>query len=149
MALEIQNGQAVLFGIANDGSKITISGYASFILQDGKLDHKFKMTAVEDENEADAALIATNEYVEATLTWIPSGANRAAVLATITTLPTPLQKITTTHFAVALLNGDWIYVGDASINLTHSTGKMSLKVRQYVNTAQNLSLVQTVSDSGW
>jgi hypothetical protein len=144
MALEIQNGQAVLFGIANDGSKITISGYASFILQDGKLDHKFKMTAVEDENEADAALVATNEYYEATITWIPSGASRVAALATVA-LPVPLQALSMSHFAVNLLNGTWIYVGDASVNLTHSTGKMSLKVRQYTNLSQNSSLATTVS----
>ena len=144
MALEIQNGQAVLYGIANDGSKITISGYASFILQDGKLDHKFKLTAVEDENEADAALVATNENYETTITWIPSGLTRAAVVATVAT-PTPLQSIVMSHFAVSLLNGTWIYVGDASVNLTHSTGKMTLKVRKYVDLIQNASLAANVS----
>jgi hypothetical protein len=144
MALEIQNGKATLFGIKNDGSPISISGYASFILQDGKLDHKFKLTAVEDENEADASLISTNEHMEATITWTPAGATRAAAVDTVV-LPTPLQKITMSHFAVDLLNGDWIYVGDASVNLSHSTGKMSLKVRKYVDDAQNASLSTTVS----
>ena len=39
MAQEVQNGKAVLWGIANDGTAISIDGYATFILQDGKLDH--------------------------------------------------------------------------------------------------------------
>jgi hypothetical protein len=143
MALEIQNGKAVLFGITNSGSPITMSGYASFILQDGKLTHNFKLTAVEDENEADTALIGTNEHIEETITWTPAGATRQAAADT-TALPAPLQKITMSNFKVPLLNGDWIYVGGGTIDVNHAVGKMSLKLRKYVDDTQNALLTTTV-----
>jgi hypothetical protein len=126
MALEIQVGKAVLWGIGDGSASIT--GIGGFILQDGKIDHKFKMAAVEDEVDSDAALIATNEHVEATMTWTPLKGDGTAP----TILPTPLQKITTSNFVAADLNGDWYYVGDASINLSHAAAKMSLKLRRYI-----------------
>lgn len=144
MSLEVQNGKAVAWGIANDGTAISIEGYASFILQDGKLDHKFKLTAIEDEAEFDVSLIATNPHCETTITWQPAGATRADALATIS-IPVPLKTITIAHWAVPLFNGDWIYVGDASVNLSHTAGKQSLKVRKYDDAAQNASLATTVS----
>ena len=102
------------------------------------------MTAIEDENDFDAALVATNAHYETTLNWTPSGATRAAAIDTVV-VPAPLQKIVTAHFAVDLLNGDWIYVGDATVNLSHTAGKMSLKVRKYADDDQNDSLTTTVS----
>lgn len=139
--LEVQNGKAVLWGISGS---INIEGYASFILQDGKLDHKFKLTPIEDETDHDATLIATNEHFETTITWIPAGSTRAAALATVT-VPDPLQSITMSGFDVDLLNGTWIYIGDATVNVNHAAGKMSLKVRKYADETQNASLSNTVS----
>jgi hypothetical protein len=124
MALEIQVGKAVMWGIG-DGSA-TITGIGGFILQDGKIDHKFKLAAIEDEVDNDAALVATNEHVEATMTWTPLQGSTASIL------PTPLQKITTSGFVCADLIGDWYYIGDASINLSHAAAKMSLKLRRYI-----------------
>ncbi len=143
MSLEVQNGRAVLFGIKNDGSPITIEGYATFILTDGKLDHKFKVTEVTEENESDATLIGTNEHYETTITWTPAGATRAAAVDTVV-FPVPLKKLVMTHYAVDLLNGDWIYMGDGTVNITQGVGKMSLKVRKYVDADQNTLLSTTV-----
>jgi hypothetical protein len=141
MSLEIQTGKAILWGI--NGSP-TVEGYAGVLLQDGKLEHKFKMTPIEDEREFDVSLIATNEHFETTLTWTPASTSRAGAAATVST-PEPFKKITLSGFEVEDMNGDWIYVGDASVNLSHTAGKMSLKVRKYVDALQNASLASTVS----
>jgi len=144
MPPEIQNGKAILFGIGNSGSPIGLLGYATFVLETTKGGHKFKLTAVEDEFEFDVALIATNGHVEIDITWTPAGATRTAAATTVVFLP-PLSKVTLSNYKVAAFNGDWIYVGDESIDLSHGISKMSLKIRHYDDAGQNASLVTTVA----
>lgn len=144
MPAEIQTGLATVYGIANDGSAITIEGYASFILDTGKSSHKFDMDAVKDENNFDRALIATNTHQELTLTWTPAGDTRADATDTCAYI-NPLAKVELAHFKVAAFNGDWVYVGDGSIDLSHKEAKMSLKLRKYADAEQNSSLVTTVT----
>jgi hypothetical protein len=144
MPTEVQNGLCQIHGIRNDGSAITIEGYASFLLDTAKATHKFKLTEGEDENGFDANLTATNPFVETEIAFRPAGADRDAAEAVGAFLE-PLAKVAMAHFAIAELNGDWIYTGDGSIDLSHATGTMSLKVRKYKDAAQNASLVQTVS----
>jgi hypothetical protein len=143
MANETQNGKAILYGITNSGNPITITGYASFILESAKAGHKFDMEHIKDENGFDAALIATNGRIELDLTWCPAGATRAAAIATAA-MPAPLSKVTLSNFDVAAFNGDYVYVGDAMIDLTQKQAKMSLKIRKYDDATQNASLVTTV-----
>ena len=143
MPSEQQTGRGILFGITNDGAPITLSGFASFIIDTAKGVHKFKITDVQDELEFDAAAIATNPHIEVDLTWVPSGATRSAAADTAVFLE-PLSKVTLTHFRVAAFNGDWQYRGDQSIDLSHTHGKMSLKIRKYVDDAQNASLTTVV-----
>jgi|SRR5580765_2886755 len=144
MASEVQNGKGTLFGITNSGSPISMTGYATFILDTAKGAHKFKLTAIEDENEFDTTLIATNSHIELDITWTPSGATRAAAAATAAFL-LPLAKVTLANFKVSAFNGDYVYVGDESIDLSHGAGKMSLKVRKYDDSTQNTSLTTTVT----
>lgn len=144
MASEVQNGTGVLYGITNSGSAITLEGFATFTLEGAKAGHKFKLDALEDENNFDKTLIATNSHVEMDITWAPTGATRAAAAATCAFL-TPLSTVTLGNFKVSAFNGDWIYVGDQSIDLSKGFAKMSLKVRKYDDSAQNASLTTTVS----
>lgn len=144
MPNEVQTGTGILFGISNTGAAITMTGYASFILDSSKAGHKFKLDAVEDELGFDKSLIATNAHLEQDITWNPSGATRAAAAATAVIL-NPLAKVTLANFKVAAFNGDWVYVGDESIDLSHGNAKMSLKIRKYDDAAQNTSLTTTVS----
>ncbi len=130
MPAEVQTGTAVLHGITTDGSAISIEGYATFILDSAKGGHKFKLDAVEDETGFDTCLVATNAFVEMDITWMPSGATRAAAAATAAFL-TPLANCTLDNFKVTAFNGDWIYVGDQSIDLSHGVAKMSLKLRKF------------------
>ena len=144
MPAEVQTGKAVLYGISNDGTQISIPGFATFILDMVKGGHKFKLTAIEDENDADAALIATNAHLEIDITFTAAGATRAAAAATAVFL-TPLSSLALNHFKVSAFNGTWIYVGDESIDLSHGVAKISLKVRKYDDSTQNTSLAATVS----
>jgi hypothetical protein len=144
MPAELQTGKGLLYGITNSGAIITMLGFATFILDAVKGAHKFKLEAIEDELNADVSLIATNPHVEIDVTWTPSGASRAAAAATAVFL-TPLTKVTLANFKVAAFNGDWIYVGDESIDLSHAAGKLSLKLRKYDDPTQNASLTTTVN----
>lgn len=143
MASEVQTGKGTLFGITS-GTAITMTGYASFILDTAKAGHKFKLDAVEDEGGFDASLIATNAHVELDINWTPSGASKAAAAATAVFL-TPLSKVTLANFTATAFNGDYVYVGDQSIDLSHGPAKMSLKIRKYDDATQNASLTTTVS----
>lgn len=144
MPSEVQNGTGTVFGIANSGAAITMSGFASFILDSVKGSHKFKLEEVQDETGFDRCLIATNGHRELDITWVPSGATRAAAHATAVFLA-PLSKVTLANFKVSAFNGDYVYVGDESIDLSGKTGKMSLKIRKYDDSTQNTSLTTTVS----
>jgi len=144
MGEAVQTGTAIVTGIDNNGTAITIEGYATFLLETAKANHKFELDAVKDENNFDASLIATNGHVEVDLTWTPSGASLAAAAATAVFLP-PLSRVTLDNFKVDTFNADWIYIGDSSIDLSHKQGKMSLKIRKYDDDDQNTSLSTTVS----
>jgi hypothetical protein len=141
---ELQTGKGLLYGISNSGAAITMLGFATFIMDTLKGAHKFKLDAIEDELGADVSLVATNPHVEIDVTWTASGATRAAAAATAVFL-TPLSKVTLANFKVAAFNGDWIYIGDESIDLSHAVGKISLKLRKYDDAAQNASLTTTVA----
>lgn len=143
MATEVQNGTAVVFGITNSGTPIAIEGFATFLLNNAKLSHKFDLEAVKDANNFDAALIATNGHRELAMTWAPSGASRAAAIATLAVLQ-PLAKVELSNFGFAAVNGKWIYVGDEEIDLSQKVAKFSLKLRQYDDTDQNNSLTTPV-----
>lgn len=140
---EIQVGTAILHGINNSGSAITMLGYATFVLDSVKGQHKFGIDAITDEKGFDVSLIAKNAHVETDINWMPSGATRAAA-ATTTVFLSPLAKVTLANFKVAAFNGDWIYFGDETIDLSAGNpGKMSLKIRKYDDSTQNAALTAT------
>lgn len=144
MAEELMKGTGILFGIPNNGTPISITGIATFILSDAKASHKFKLDTVDDENAADVTWIGTNPHQEIDITWTPSGATRAAAAATAD-FPAPLATIVLANFKVARFNGSYSYVGDGSIDLSHGPGKMSLKIRKYDDDDQNDLFATTVT----
>jgi hypothetical protein len=142
MPTEVQNGDVTLHGIRNNGTAITIEGYATFLIESVKLGHKFKLESVEDELGFDASLIATNAHKEVDIVFVPKGASRSAAEA-VAAIIEPLAKVELGNFAITEFNDDWVYVGDAAIDLSRGTGKVSLKIRKYDDAAQNSSLTQT------
>jgi len=145
MAAEVINGKGVVHGITNDGTAISMTGYATFILESVKGSHKWQLDEVKDEIKFDASLIGTNPYVETTIAWKPSGATRAAAATTAVFLA-PLAKVTLAHLKVGAFNGDWVYVGDESIDLSNAAvAGMSIKIRKYDDATQNTSLTTIVN----
>jgi hypothetical protein len=144
MAAEIQYGKAVVHGITNGGTAISIAGYATFILDSLKGGHKFDLDEVKDELKFDASLIAVNGHLEVTINWKPAGATRAAAAATAVILA-PLANVALANFKVAAFNGTWIYVGDNEISLSQSPAGMSIKIRKYDDATQNTSLTTIVT----
>lgn len=155
MPSELQMGKAVLFGIQSDGKAtgttppLEVSGtteaegYASFIWDTAKLQHKFKIHDIEDESEFDVSAVATNEHFELDVKWTPAGTTRADLAGKAVFL-TPLSKVTLKGFRVTAFNGDYQYRGDQAIDLAKAVGTMMLKLRRYANADQNASLVTTV-----
>lgn len=146
MSAETQTGSGTLHGITNSGSAITITGYATFLLQSVKGSHNFQLGEVKDAIGFDATLLASNEYIETTLDFVLSGATRAAAAATAV-MPAPIAKLTLANFKVALFNGDWVYVGGTVIDLSNiDRAKLNgLKMRKYADAAQNTALTTTVT----
>lgn len=145
MAAEIQNGTATVFGITNDGTAISIAGYATFLLQGASPTHKFDIKAIKDADNYDANLIASNGMVEMDIDFYPSGSTRAAAAAVAVFL-SPLSSVATAHFKIAALNGTWIYIGNEKLDLSNSdSAKITLPLRKYDDSTQNTSLVATVS----
>jgi len=154
MPQEVQNGTALVHGIANDGTAIALSGYISFILETADAGHKFELDRIKDEMRATKSLVATDPYIELDVTWAPSGATRALAAASGNVyFLRPLAKVTISHFKVGTsivdgtspFNGDWVYVGDATIKLLQGTGKMSIKLNKWDDATQNASLTTTIT----
>lgn len=147
---ELQKGKAVLFGIQSSGNGLSIAGstaavgYASFIWDTAKLQHKFKIHDIEDESEFDTSAVATNEHFELDVKWTPAGTTRAD-LAGKTVFLEPLSKVTLSGFKIDAFNGDYQYRGDQAIDLAKAVGNMMLKLRRYADAEQNASLVETVN----
>ncbi len=142
MASEIQKGRAVLYGITNNGTPVTLGGYAS-IISDVKVGHKWETDVTKDQNNFDANLTATNAHMEIDCTWTPSGATRSEINGTEFLEPHALVVLS--GFTLTMLNGNWIYWADGSLDLSKKEGKMSMKLRKYADEAQNTSLSTTVS----
>jgi len=148
MATEVIAGTAVVHGITNSGSAITMTGYATFLYDSLNAAHNFDIYDVKDGNGYDAASVATNQHLELTINFTPSGATRAASAA-VFAFPAALSKVTLANFKISALNGDWQYRGGTSIDLT-PTGPAkisSMTIRKYDDATQNSSLTTTVSEA--
>ena len=142
---DIQNGRAHVHGITNNGTTYTITGYATFTLEGLSLAHNFRLKEIIDENDADAALVATNPFIEMDINFKPSAETKAAA-AGIAVFLTPLATVTLANFKVAAVNGAWIYVGSGKIDLTQNdNAKQTLRVRRYVDSTQNTLLTTAAS----
>ena len=138
MANAIQSGTAAIEGLGTAG---TISGFATFLLQNLDLTHKFDRKEIKDATGEDAQLSARNAFFEMTVDFIPSGASRAAAVTVGNVTISPLAAVTLASFEVGMVNGVWIYVGDSKLSLKNdSPATYSLPLRRYTTNTQNTSL---------
>ena len=143
---DTQVGTGVIQGITNDGSTMTITGFATFLMQDMEAEEQFDLSTGKDAGGFDANLSAVNERIEQTIDFIIAGPTRAAAAATAVFIA-PLAKITIAHHKIAAFNGDWIYMGGQKISVNNvNQGRINgLKIRRYTDATQNTSLTTTVS----
>ena len=140
MATEVQNGLAFIHGIRGTPA---ITGYASVTMDSVKASHKVKVSEIEDSLGFTAAIVATDAHVELDITFLPSADTRANAEGKAI-FPDPLSRVTLSGFSVDTINGVYLYIGDASIDLNKKEGKMTLKLRRYDDEDQNSSLTTTV-----
>jgi hypothetical protein len=155
MPQEIQNGLAVVFGIKPNGDKIAISGYAGVILEDVKITHKNETDTIRDENNATTTKIYTDGHKEVDINFVPSAADaegsKDSAYDSAIFIP-PGAKVLLTGFKVNPGPGEtnwnedpWVREGDQTLTLSHKEAKLTLKVRQYDDRAQNDMMCNTVS----
>jgi hypothetical protein len=158
MASELLQGQAVLHGIQNNGAPITVTGYATFILNKIGGKHNFNLKLLQDELDFDTAAVATNENIEVTLDFTISGGpggNRVSAAATAQ-FPAPLAVITLSNIkiqtqfgtsATKIFDGNYSYRGDATIDLMNNdfTKLTGLKLVKYADPTQAALMTTTVN----
>lgn len=137
MAQEIQHGTATLYAIANNGSAITLSGYATIMPQTANATQNFEEKVTKDATGSDANWTSTNEHYVIKIKFVPSGATRAAAGA-VAAFVNPLAKVTLANFRVSAFNGDHQNMSGATIDLGNEKNcEMDLTLRRYADSTQN------------
>ena len=145
MGIEIQNGRAVAFAMRNNGSPIQITGYTLPVLDTSKIAYKNTMDELKDETGFDLNLVWTNGFSECDFAFCPTGTTINNANADVVFL-TPGAKVTVSNFAAGSeINGDWINLGDQTIDFSLKAVKMTLKLRKYKDPTQNALLTTTAS----
>lgn len=143
MAAEVQHGDAVIHGIDNSGSAITVSGYATFFLQSINIQQNFEEKITKDNLGFDANWTSLNEHSVMKMKFRPKGATRAAASA-VAAFVAPHAKVTTANFKVAALNGDFQNLSGATIDLKNDDpADQELSLRKYADSTQNTAATGT------
>lgn len=139
------NGKATIFGA--DGP--TLTGYVA-IFEGQKFSQKSTIVETKDETGNDCQLAASNEHMEFDVEFKPSGASIAAAKASAVFVA-PLAKVTISGITIGPqtvqggvdrgYNGDWINMAECSLSTKNNdNATMTMRLRKYVNVAQNTSL---------
>jgi hypothetical protein len=165
MANEILVGQAVLHGIQNDGSAITINKYATFIMTKISAQHMFELKKVKNELDFTTAAVSVDEGADITIDLTISGGTSGTRTSAAATgiFPAPLTKITLSHVKIQtafetsnntsgatgtkIFDGDYSYEGGTTIDLNNADfAKLSgIKLRKYADSAQNVSMTTAIT----
>ena len=159
--IETLVGDAIIHGIRATGSQntgytnITISGYASFIIDTDEATHMFDKYKIKSEIGFDIAGAAFNERVELTIDFTPAASTRGAAVQ-IPSFPLAFSAITIANCAITgtvgassaqIFNGVYLYEGDTRIRQQNGqVVKMTgLKLTKYADDAQNTIMTTLVS----
>jgi hypothetical protein len=154
MIADIITGDAVIHGIPTNGSAITLTGVATFVMEKAEAEHMFGSYFTTDNQGNDIGATAFNEHADVTVDFTPIGATRAAV-ALIAAFPAPLSSMSMANLqvngsflstGVYLFNTTLLYIGGARITLSALiAGKVTgLKMRTWANAAQNALMTTQV-----
>lgn len=154
MAANVITGDAVIHGIPSNGSAITLTGYASFLMDKVKAAHMFESYYTKDNQGNDAGATAFNEHAEVDVDFTITGSTRANA-ANNAGFPGPLSVMSLANLqcigsffstSSGILSANMLYVGGASLDLSQLiAGKITgLKMRVYANSAQNTLMTTLV-----
>ena len=149
MPAEVLTGIAALNGIQNNGSAITLKGYATFVIQKLASTHNFDIADLKDERGFDVAAKATNTYKEIDADFTPASTTRALTASFIDTLTaalTPLCSVAIANCKVTSFNGTYQYRGGGIVTQDASgdVKVTGMKLRKYDDATQNTSLTTVV-----
>lgn len=138
MAQETQRGTAIIHGIDNSGSAITISGYATFLGPlSANVTQNFDEKIHSNGIGAHSAWVTQNEHNIVRIRFKPSGATRAAASA-VAVFVGPLATVTLANFKVSVFNGAYQNLSGATIDLKNEdAGELELNLRKYTDATQN------------
>lgn len=148
-------GAAVVHGVANNGTALTLSFIATFIgPQRMEAEHQFDHYDVKDNLGFTATSVAFDEKAEIVVDLTPSGATRA-IVAALNLFPIPIESVTIANCKVtggfistnsAVFNGVYSYMGGArAVQTSAEAFKLTgVRLRMFSNAAQNTSLTTTV-----
>lgn len=137
---EVQVGVAKIFGLIG-GTATTLEGAATITIENADFEHKFKLEESLGQDGNCETLYATNEQFDIAINFMPNGATRAAAATSAANMvPSPLSKVVLSGFSVARYNGDYNYVGGATIKLVRDKEcVMNLKLRAYIANRSSLT----------
>ena len=137
---ETQVGTAKIFGLIG-GTAVTLVGAATVTIENADLEHKFKLEESIGQDGNCETLFATNEQYDIAINFMPNGATRAAAATSAANMiPAPLSKVVLSGFAVARYNGDYNYVGGATIKMVRDKEcVMNIKLRAYIANRASLT----------
>jgi hypothetical protein len=138
---EVQIGAvAYLFGIANDGTAISITGIASFETESDDVTSTWTEKENADTKGSVQNITQFNFKYERAIKFKPSGATRAAAHAVADAVVT-LQNLVVADYKLATFNGTWRIKPGTKINLKMGDDAViDINAEKYVNANQNTAL---------
>ena len=154
MAANVIVGDAVIHGIPTNGSALTLTGYASFLMDKAEAEQMFESYFTKDSQGNDAGGTAWNEHADIVVDFIVTGSTRAAAANNVL-FPSPFAVMSMANFQVNgifnstgtyFFNATFLYVGGARISLSNVVaGKLTgLKMRTWANSTQNTLMTTLV-----
>lgn len=140
MAQETQVGVAKIFSLSGAAME-TLEGAATITMESADFEHKFKLEESAGQDGDVETLFASNEQFDISINFMPKGATRAdAATQADELIPAPLSKVTLSDFAISKYNGDYNYIGGATIKLVRDKEcVMGMKLRAYIGNRDSLT----------
>ena len=147
-------GNATIHGVKDNGTPISITGYASIVIDKMSARHNFDSKYLQDTQGFDIGCVATNENVDVSMDFTPIGASETAAAA-VAVFIIPLSRVDLANVklqgalgstpATKIFDGKYHYTGGATIDMSKNDfGKISgVGIKKYANVTQNDTMTTT------
>ena len=143
---ETQVGKAKIYGLSG-ATAVTLEGAATITIESADFEHKFKLDESAGQDGDCETLFGANEQYDISINFMPNGATRSAAAdSAANMIPAPLAKVVLSGFAINRYNGDYNYVGGATIKMVRDKEcVMGIKLRAYIANRASLTAAAIVS----